>query len=552
MVGGTWEQDGFVGTWELNGDVLEIWGEGALQITYANEPWVEYRSEIKRAIVHEGITAMSIHALNAPQMESLDLPNTLQALNGGLGYTSNLRELVIPDSVTLVGNDPGGLLGGVLPSSGVLERIVVGSGVQRIGGRAFSSCPSVKEIVFRGPKPEFLGYTFIGSTLNYDNLSLGTSEAPANVIVYTKGWGSDDVFTTAIRGSYTTFEYRKLTYNIIPSAIPAKALGYWRRSHYKVNVGGVWKQKVLAWVKKGGRWIPIGDSYEGEPTPSTVTFNANGGTGTMNSITGFTVTIPTNSFTKANHEFIGWNTKADGSGTSYTAGQSVALSGNITLYAIWIRQYTVGFNANGGTGTVASIVTTGTTVTLPANAFTRSKHRFDRWNTKADGSGTSYSAGQTITLSADITLYAIWVQQVTVTYYKTWNASSTTIYPPGSNSGPIGKDGDSYYYLNLQVGGVTVPYLSDAFTASGNNSPTRTLTVDKGTSLYASARDFLTGSNCQIYDNGSQVSSGSLVTYSLPGGIQSDVTIQMVWGASLSYGVVPTKSYWLIGIFGGK
>ena len=551
MVGGTWEQNGFVGTWELNGDVLEFWGEGYLQYTAGSEPWVEYRSEVKRVIVHEGITKMSVGNLNLPQMESIDLPNTLQTLTGSVSYTSNLRELVIPDSVTLVGNDPGGLLGDVLPSSGVLERIVVGSGVQRIGGRAFSSCPSVKELVFRGPMPEFLGYTFIGSTVNYDNLSFGTSDAPANVVVYSKGWASDEVLTTAIRGSYTTFEYRRLTYNITPSAIPVRVKGYFRRSHFRVNVKGVVKSKVMAWVNKKGKWIPIDDSYEGEHIPS-VTFNANGGTGTMASITGSTATLPANGFSLSGYVFNGWNTSPDGSGTAYSVGQTITVSSDLTLYAIWIRQYTVGFNANGGTGTVASIVTTGTTATIPANAFTRSKHRFDRWNTKADGSGTSYTAGQTITLSDDMTLYAIWVQQVTVTYYKSWNAGSTTIFPPGSNSGPIGKDGDSYYYLNLQVGGVTVPYLSDAFTASGNNSPTRTLTVDKGTSLYVSARDNLTGSNCQIYDNGSQVSSGSLVTYSLPGGIQSDVTVQMVWGASLSYGVVPTKSYWLIGITGGK
>ena len=546
MVGGTWEQDGFVGTWELNGDVMEFWGEGYLQYTAGSEPWVEYRSEIKRVIVHEGITKMSVGSLNFPQMESIDLPNTLQTLSGGISYTSNLRELVIPDSVTLVGNDPGGLLGEVLPSSGVLERIVIGSGVQRIGGRAFNSCPSVKEIVFRGPMPEFLGYTFIGSTLNYGNLSLGTSEAPASIVLYSKGWASDEVITTAIRGSYTTFEYRKLTYNIIPSAIPAKALGYWRRSHYKVNVGGVWKQKVLAWVKKNGRWIPLGDSYQGEPTPSTVTFNANGGTGTMNSITGFTVTIPTNSFTKANHEFIGWNTKADGSGTSYTAGQSVALSGNITLYAIWIRQYTVSFNANGGTGTVASIVTTGTTVTLPANAFTRSKHRFDRWNTKADGSGTSYSAGQTITLSADITLYAIWVQQVTVTYYKIYAAGNTSQYPPASNSGPVSG------YLDLKVGNVTVPHLGDNFTASGNLSPTRTLTVDKGTSLSVSIKNYIGSNRCNIYVNGSQVvANASSGSYALPNGIQSNVEVQMMWTMEFLFGTVPQSSAWTVGISGG-
>ena len=37
--------------------------------------------------------------------------------------------------------------------------------------------------------------------------------------------------------------------------------------------------------------------------------------------------------------FIGWNTKSDGSGTSYTPGKTFKLLGNVTLYAQWRYSY---------------------------------------------------------------------------------------------------------------------------------------------------------------------------------------------------------------------
>lgn len=214
------------------------------------------------------------------------------------------------------------------------------------------------------------------------------------------------------------------------------------------------------------------------------------------------------------------------------------------LVAAFTSAFTVSFAANGGTGTTASI--TGTTITLPSNGFTRSGYRFDRWNTKADGSGTSYTAGQTITLSGDMTLYAIWVQQVTVTYYKIYSVGNTSTYPPASNSGPISG------YLDLKVGNVTVPHLDDYFTASGNLSPTRTLTVDKGTSLYVMAKNYLGSNRCNIYVNGAQVAANtSSASYSLPNGIQSNVEVQMMWTMEFLLGTVPTSSAWTIGISGG-
>ena len=54
-----------------------------------------------------------------------------------------------------------------------------------------------------------------------------------------------------------------------------------------------------------------------------------------------------------------------------------------------------------------------TTNNLHENSFTRENYTFKEWNTKADGTGTSYSDKQSITLNKDITLYAIWENEFT-------------------------------------------------------------------------------------------------------------------------------------------
>ena len=53
---------------------------------------------------------------------------------------------------------------------------------------------------------------------------------------------------------------------------------------------------------------------------------------------------------KEHYKFSGWNTKDDGTGTSYQAGQSVKNlttqpNGIVTLYAMWKQMYTVYFRA---------------------------------------------------------------------------------------------------------------------------------------------------------------------------------------------------------------
>ena len=69
----------------------------------------------------------------------------------------------------------------------------------------------------------------------------------------------------------------------------------------------------------------------------SVSFDANGGTGSLQALSAFygnVVTIPANDFTRADHTPVGWNTKADGSGTAVAAG-SFTVTGETTLYAQW-------------------------------------------------------------------------------------------------------------------------------------------------------------------------------------------------------------------------
>jgi uncharacterized repeat protein (TIGR02543 family) len=69
----------------------------------------------------------------------------------------------------------------------------------------------------------------------------------------------------------------------------------------------------------------------------TVTFDANGGSGSMSPETsGTPAALTSNTFTLAGFTFTGWNTAADGSGTSYANDASYSFSGNATLYAQWV------------------------------------------------------------------------------------------------------------------------------------------------------------------------------------------------------------------------
>lgn len=84
--------------------------------------------------------------------------------------------------------------------------------------------------------------------------------------------------------------------------------------------------------------------------------------------------------------------------------------------------YKVSYNANGGTGAPASQTKwKNQALTLSSTKPTRTGYTFSKWNTKSDGSGTSYSSGGSYTVNSAATLYAIWTENaLTVNYYSNY------------------------------------------------------------------------------------------------------------------------------------
>lgn len=128
---------------------------------------------------------------------------------------------------------------------------------------------------------------------------------------------------------------------------------------------------------------------------------------------------------RAGYTFKGWNTKADGSGASYSTGATVKVFAGTseTLYAQWDedkQEATLVFGPNAGTDTVDNMPSnmtdtpkageTSVAFPIPTTIPTREGYEFKHWNTKDDDSGDTYERGATINVPVGTTgtLYAIW------------------------------------------------------------------------------------------------------------------------------------------------
>ena len=165
----------------------------------------------------------------------------------------------------------------------------------------------------------------------------------------------------------------------------------------------------------------------------TVSYNANGGTGapaSQQKLWGSILTLSSTVPTRDGYEFLYWNTAADGSGRTYNPGDLYGDDVDVTLYAIWRQRsrYTVTFDANGGTNAPASqskLDGEALTITAskPSKTYTVTYNpnggsvsptsrtvscKFVSWNTRSDGTGTSYASGSQYTADASVVLYAIW------------------------------------------------------------------------------------------------------------------------------------------------
>lgn len=166
----------------------------------------------------------------------------------------------------------------------------------------------------------------------------------------------------------------------------------------------------------------------------TVTYDGNlNGAGSVPSqqdayVGGPAITLQVNAggLSKSGNVLLGWNTQADGLGTSYALGQvNISFAGNTMLYAMWSPAiYVVIYNGNSNTSGSAPSFQTYTAgnagITLATNTgnFERTGYTFNGWNTAQNGTGTAYAVGATpVTVEEDTVLFARWIaNQTTVTY----------------------------------------------------------------------------------------------------------------------------------------
>lgn len=215
----------------------------------------------------------------------------------------------------------------------------------------------------------------------------------------------------------------------------------------------------------------VNGADSGSPSRATDSYSPNTG--------GYS--LPTvGTMVKNGYTFTGW-ASANNSNTALTSPYNPQAT--TTVYAIWTaKNYTTTYNANGATGgTVPAVATNvfGSTFTVAANtgSLVRTNHSLAGWNTKADGTGTSYvlNSGSIVQGAANQILYAEWVPDTyTIDYDVTGStdpapASHTNVLANGTVTLRNGVTKTNFEFAGWETGGVTYK-AGAAFTIGAANT----------------------------------------------------------------------------------
>ncbi len=147
--------------------------------------------------------------------------------------------------------------------------------------------------------------------------------------------------------------------------------------------------------------------------PGPVTYTVTLSDGYASGTTSVTVaadtmyTLPESPFQRTDYTFTGWNV----SGETLPAGESVLITGDITISAVWepVSKYTVTLlsGENGETISVSSPMIVGSTYTLPTCSWQNPGYDFAGWYYEGD----ILVPGSAVIVTSDITIYALWTEQ---------------------------------------------------------------------------------------------------------------------------------------------
>lgn len=318
--------------------------------------------------------------------------------------------------------------------------------------------------------------------------------------------------------------------------------------------------RVLDRAGNRAETIKVSNLFEGR---YRVEYHANGGTGTtpayQQKVWNVALALQTSNLSKTGYTNEGWNTKADGTGTTYVAGGSYTDNASILLYTKWrANTYTIKYNGNGENGgsTLDSSHTYDVAKTLTPNGYTRKfsisyvenydggsidtiwvASTFAGWNSKADGTGTNYADKQSVVnlASADgavVNLYAKWNPGSTVLRNATrpgyifggWYADAACTRKVGDAGATYTPTGLGGLYAKWTINTYTVSYHANGGSGQPGNQ-TKTYGVNLALSGTKPTRAGYTFVNWNTEPDGKGTAYAAGGTYTN----NANVTLYAIW-----------------------
>jgi hypothetical protein len=217
-------------------------------------------------------------------------------------------------------------------------------------------------------------------------------------------------------------------------------------------------------------------------------------------------------------------------GTADVYGEAISVPDTWTTdFGAWLRPCTLSYHGNGGSGTAPEVPRLyGATVTLPdGSGLSKTGCVFGGWNTAADGSGTGYQAGDTLTLTADTELFAQWKVLTLESTATGGSTSSATVYTGGR------------FTLTPSVSGGVWDWDEEYFSATFTGAPKETSSLWGGSSP-ATFTALKAGESTITYTVGGVTASYNVAIEisELPETGQDFAWVWLLCGAALVLGIV--------------
>ena len=174
--------------------------------------------------------------------------------------------------------------------------------------------------------------------------------------------------------------------------------------------------------KKAGAKIAVtGNTIATAVWECSITFNAGNtaATGTMSPVaveSGTEYTLPTCGFALNGKTFTEWQVQSGNDVANLAPGETVAVSSNMTVTALWVDNCTITYKPGDETaeGTMPAMsVAKGTEITLPACGFSAGGKTFMKWSVTMDGETWTQAPGDEFRVTADAMVTAVWGYKVT-------------------------------------------------------------------------------------------------------------------------------------------